>query len=102
MGRKELLRRPIRNFRRAMRVEDRAVEAFHPANAALLGAQTVPQTLPSNADGSDRAESGDDRTPHREKLEIRRNAACGAGAAGLSNPNGFVGFSNFVIRICFG
>jgi hypothetical protein len=28
MGRKEFLRRPVRNFRRAMRVEDRAVEAF--------------------------------------------------------------------------
>ena len=31
MGRKEFLRHPIRNFRRAMRVEDRAVEAFHRA-----------------------------------------------------------------------
>src|SRR6476619_8330701 len=59
MGRKEFLRHPVRNFRRAMRVEDRAVEAFHLANAASLGTQTVPKTVPSNAGGGDRAEPGD-------------------------------------------
>ena len=57
MGRKEFLRRPIRNFRRAMRVEDRAVERFPPGECRFSPRADRSRNFPgqSRRKSSDRA-----------------------------------------------
>src|SRR4051812_24831524 len=57
---KELFRSPVRDLRRAMRVEDRAIETLYFLNPAFLRAETVPEILAPNADRGNRSEAGDD------------------------------------------
>src|ERR1700730_11380951 len=60
MRREKFFRIPIANFTRAAHTERTDIQAGDPADAALLGENSIPKILASVPDASDRTNAGDD------------------------------------------
>src|SRR2546428_9260000 len=75
MWRKKILRIPIANFARAMRIESARVECRNFDDAAFFRANTAPEILPTSTNACNRSDAGNDRATFAHRAAICDSAA---------------------------